>query len=145
MTARAAAVAALSTLLSGVYAWASPVSTKLKLISDVGKSERPACFISESGTEKYEWKNGAVPNRHVPVRLFIYTGAPDQETSDAAVQSAILDALDAAFSLRSQESVLGRHTLNGTVYNCRIMDVLKVPGDLEGDGFIIVNLTLTLP
>jgi len=145
MTSRAAAITALASTLSGAYAWTTPVSTKLKMISDVGKSERPACFVFESGTEKYEWKNGAVPNRHVPVKLFIYTGSPDQETSDASVQDAILDAIDAAFSLRSQESVLGRHTLGGAVYNCRIMDVFKVPGDINGDGMIIVNITLTLP
>ncbi len=145
MSTRAGSTAALVTLLTNAYAWATPVSTRLKMISEVSKSDRPACFIFGGGSEKYEWRNGAVPNRHTAVQLFIYTSPPDQETSDSDLQDQILDALDAAFALRGQENVLGRHTLGGAVYNCRVTEVLRVPGDLDGDGWIIVNLTLTLP
>jgi len=141
---RQAAAVALTALVNNAYAWATPVSTRLKMITDA--TIRPCCFVFEGGMEKYEWHNGAHPRRTIPFRLYIYTGAPDAVTSDAPLQDSILDALDLAMVPTGSDAAIGRNTLGGAAYNCQIRGtVLKVPGDLDGDGMIVVPVLVTLP
>ncbi len=146
MTVRHDAITALIAVLNPAYPWVSPVSNRLQLIYNVQKTDRPVCFVFQGGIEKYEWTNNTLPRRIMPVRLYIYTAAQDQINSDADVQDAILDAIDSALAPKGADMVLGRNTLGGAVYNCRIKGgVLRVPGDLDGDGMLVLPIDLTLP
>jgi hypothetical protein len=57
-----------------------------------------------------------------------------------------MDAFDNVFVISGGDVILGRNTLGGTVYNCRIDGkILKDPGDLDGDALLIVPVKLVLP
>ncbi len=143
---RQAALNALTPIIQNAYAWVSPVSTRLRLITDVPVSLRPCCFIFSGGMEKYDWTTGGAPRRTVPFRLYVYTGDPDQVSSDTPEQDSIMDALDLAMRPTGGDVPTGRNTLGGAAYNCQIRgSVLKVPGDLDGDGMIVVPILVTLP
>ena len=44
------------------------------------------------------------------------------------------------------DNALGRNTLNGAAYRCGIQGKpLKDPGDLDGDGLLVVPIRLVLP
>jgi hypothetical protein len=78
--------------------------------------------------------------------LFIYLNAKDPSIAGAALLNGVMDAFDAAFSLSAGDIILGRNTLGGAVYNCRVDGkVLKDPGDLDGDALLIVPVKLVLP
>ena len=144
-TPREAACQALFALVSGAYAWNGTPSRRLKLWGDVPKATRPALFQSESGRDAYTWTNLVNPKRSFEVRLFIYVAASDAAPG-APQLTAIKDALDAALKPSGPDVPLGRNTLGGKVSTCRIKEIpLSDPGDLDGDGVLIVTVELILP
>lgn len=146
MTPRESAVGALINLVANAYAWKLGPTRRLKLWSDVPAASRPACFVFEGGQETYSWSESACPKRTIEIRLFIYLNAKDPSVAGAALVNNVLDAIDAAFSLSGSDIVLGRNTLGGSVYHCRIEGKpLKDPGDLDGDALVIVPIKLVLP
>ena len=146
MSSREQAVGALLARLNTAYAWTTPPSRRLKLWSDVPPAMRPACFLFEGGTETYADVTGATPKRALALRLFIYVDAHDPATVGAAQLNAIMDALDATLAPAGSDLPLGRTTLGGTAYRCSIEGKpLKDPGDLDGDGLLVVPLTIVLP
>ncbi|MCI0466794.1 MAG: hypothetical protein L0Y57_07295 [Beijerinckiaceae bacterium] len=145
-TPRESAIAALLNVLAGAYPWKLGPARRLKLWSDVPASSRPACFLFEGGQESYLWSENALPKRILEIRIFIYLNAKDPSIAGAALLNGVADALDAAFAQSGNDIVLGRNTLGGTVYHCRIDGkVLKDPGDLDGDALLIVPVRLVLP
>lgn len=142
MTTREAAVSALVNLVSGAYAWATPVSRRLKLWGDVPLFERPACFVFSGGNQSYQWQQSVDPKRQILLRLFIYTNAKDPTIVGATQLDNIMDALDAALAPAPGQTV---QTLGGLVAWARIDgEVLIEPGDLDGDGLAIVPIRITL-
>jgi hypothetical protein len=145
-TPRESAIGALMNIVANAYPWKLGPVRRFKLWSDVPVTSRPACFLFEGGQETYSWSESAVPKRIIEVRLFIYLNAKDPSIAGAALLNGVMDAFDAAFSLSAGDIVLGRNTLGGTVYNCRVDGkVLKDPGDLDGDALLIVPVKLALP
>ena len=60
--------------------------------------------------------------------------------------NTIADAIDAAIAPAGSDLALGRNTLGGTVFACRIEGpVKKVPGDLDGDGLLWMQVKLVFP
>ena len=146
MSIREQAIAALVARVASAYAWATPPSRRLKLWSDVPPAMRPACFVFEGGAETYTHAEGPVPKRSIAPRLFIYVDAHDPATVGAALLNTIMDALDAALAPTGADAPLGRTTLAGTAYRCAIDGKpLKDPGDLDGDGLLVVPVTIVLP
>lgn len=144
-TSRDAAIEALVSLVASAYPWKSGPSRKLKLWSDVPPAARPACFVFEGGLESYAWSQGAVPKRVIEPKLFIYFSAKG-DIAGATLLDGVMDALDQAFSLTGGDLGLGRNTLSGAVYSCRIDGkVLKDPGDLDGDALLVVPVRIVLP
>lgn len=144
MSTREPAIAALQALVAGAYPWRSPPARRLKLWSDVPPVDRPACFLFEGGLETYE--AGASPKRRLDVKLFIYVDAHDPRVAGAGLINTVLDALDAAFEPAGPDLPLGRVTLGGSVHSCAISGrPLKDPGDLDGDGLLVVPVQLVLP
>jgi hypothetical protein len=57
-----------------------------------------------------------------------------------------LDAIDAALTPSGADAALGRHTLGGTVHDCKIAGVpVRYTGDLDGDGLAVVSVRLIAP
>jgi len=146
MSFREQAIAALLARVASAYAWATPPGRRLKLWSDVPAAMRPACFLFEGGSETYEHAAEAPPKRMLSVRLFIYVDAHDPAAIGAATLNTIMDALDAALAPAGAELALGRTTLGGAAYRASIDGrPLKDPGDLDGDGLLVVPITIVLP
>ncbi len=146
MSTREQAIGALLQRVATAYAWASPPSRRLKLWSDVPAAMRPACFLFEGGAETYEHVAVGLPKRSLPLRLFIYVDARDPATIGAAALNAIMDALDQALAPSGADIPLGRATLGGAAYRASIDgEPLKDPGDLDGDGLLVVPIVIVLP
>ena len=146
MSTRERAIGALLQRITAAYAWAAAPSRRLKLWSDVPPAMRPACFLFEGGAETYDNAAGGTPKRSLELRLFIYVDAHDPRIIGAATLNAIMDALDVALAPASADLALGRSTLGGTVYRCSIDGKpLKDPGDLDGDGLLVVPIRIILP
>ena len=146
MSARETAIGALLTRVGAAYAWAAPPSRRLKLWSDVPPAMRPACFLFEGGAETYEHVANGAPKRSLDLRLFIYVDAHDPSAIGALALNTIMDALDLALAPAGADVVSGRTTLGGTAYRASIEGKpLKDPGDLDGDGLLVVPIRIVLP
>ena len=146
MSVREQAVGALLQRVASAYAWAVPPSRRLKLWSDVPAAMRPACFLFEGGAETYEDTAVGAPKRSLQTRLFIYIDAHDPAALGAAALNTIMDALDVALAPAGGDLPLGRMTLGGAAYRASIEGKpLKDPGDLDGDGLLVVPITIVLP
>lgn len=143
---RESIIAALVALVSGAYPWVTGPSRRLKLWADVPLSARPACYVFEGGQESYTWQISPVPERKLDVRLFIYFNSKDPSVIGSSLINNVMDALDTAFRPAGQDVVVGRNTLGGLVSQCRIDgSPMKDPGDLDGDGLLIVPIKVILP
>ena len=146
MSTREEAIAALLARVAAAYPWAAAPSRRLKLWSDVPPAMRPACFLFEGGVETYQNAAGSVPKRSLAVKLFVYVDAHDPARIGAAALNAVMDALDEALAPTGVDVGLGRNTLAGTAYRCAIEGrPMKDPGDLDGDGLLVVPVTIVLP
>ena len=146
MSTREDAIGALLARLATAYGWATPPTRRLKLWSDVPAAMRPACFLFEGGSETYTGAATEPAKRALSVRLFIYVDAHDPATVGAVQLNDIMDALDDALAPSGADLTLGRCTLNGTAHRCAIEGKpLKDPGDLDGDGLLLVPITIVLP
>jgi len=143
MSGREDAIIALSGLLQTAYPWNSAPSRRLKLWSDVPPNLRPALFIFEGGREQYNY-SGVNCKRTIEIRLFIYTNAHD---SDGSIDlNNIMDAIDSALQPVGADIQTGRQTLGGIVHHCRVEgEVFKDPGDLDGDGLLIIPIQILFP
>ncbi len=146
MIPRESAILGLMNLARNAYPWKLGPVRRLKLWSDVPAASRPACFLFEGGQETYSWSESALAKRIIEVRLFVYLNAKDPSVLGASLVNDVMDAFDSAFGLSGSDVILGRNTLGGTVYSCRIDGkVLKDPGDLDGDALLILPVKLVLP
>ncbi len=146
VSTRECAIAALRSLVADSYTWKTGPYRRLKLWSDVPFSSRPACYLYEGGEDVYAWTENARPKRIIDVRIFAYMNAKESSVVGGALLNDVMDALDAAFLPRGTDVVLGRSTLGGTAYQCRIDGkVLKDPGDLDGDALLVVPVRIVLP
>ena len=147
--AREAVMSALVALLRGAV-FAQPVngqsgfvvvSRRLKLWSDVPKSQRPALFVTEH-REQQNYQNEALPAKTtLSVDLLIYLDSSGRNTVSASALNTMMDAIEAA--LKPAPMAGNRQTLGGLVSHCRVDGaVLKDPGDLDGDGLLWVPLKI---
>jgi hypothetical protein len=143
---RESAIEALLALVASAYPWAYPPARRLQMWSEVPPAARPCCFLFEGGRESYSWSNGATPKRIIEAQIFVYVDAKDPAIVGASQLNDVMDALDAALAPAGADAGLGRQTLGGLVYTCRIDGApFKDPGDLDGDGLLIAPVKLILP
>lgn len=147
MTTREQVIGALQALVEGAYAWKTGPERRLKLWGDVQPAERPACFIFEGGDEEITFNNqNAVSRTTLNVKLFVYIDAKDPAIIGATALNNIMDALQSAFAPAGADMQFGRNTLGGLAYLCRIIGKpFKDPGDIDGDGILIVPIQIILP
>ncbi|ACB94290.1 hypothetical protein [Beijerinckia indica] len=144
MTSREAVMAGLEMLLSNAYAWITGPERRLKLWADVPLSQRPALFLFDGGQDRYTYNNSINLKRTINVKLFVYTNS--KENTGSIELNEIMDAIDNALAPKDGDLQLGRNTLGGCAYHCRIEgDVVKDPGDLDGEGLLIIPVQILLP
>jgi hypothetical protein len=142
---REAAFSALFETLANAYAWGI-ASRRLKLWSEVPAAMRPALFQLEAGPEAYQWTSPTMPRRTIEAKLFLYFDSRDPLTPGASAINAALDAIDAALAPQGVDLALGRQTLGGAVYDCKIAGVpIRDTGDIDGDGLAVASVKLVLP
>lgn len=130
-----------SQAINGKTSWVT-LSRRLKLFSDVGPEQQPACYLV-THNEQAEYRGLGLYRRRLNLSLWCYSraidfpGAPDLDT--------MLQAFEAVFNVPDNFSS-GENTLGGLVYWCRIMGkVFKDPGDLDGQTLMIVPLVVEMP
>ncbi len=147
ITSRETIMAALFDKLAGVT-FSQPVqdqvtwvtmSRRIKLWTDVPPTERPALFITDhEETPAYQAPN--LPQKNtMAVQLWVYFASRDAAAVPSTDLNVLLDAIDAALAPGAN----GAQTLGGIVAHCRVEGtVLKDPGDMDGDGLILVPLRI---
>lgn len=146
---RESIISALQAKLAGTV-FSQPVSgvtsfkgiyRRLVLWADCPKSSRPALYITEHS------ENNAFKAENTPalttmrVDLFIYLDSSDMASVPAIDVNVILDAVTKAIA--PTPGFEQRQTLGGLVSHCRIDgEILKDPGDLDGDGLILIPILI---
>jgi hypothetical protein len=140
---REAAFAALFAKISAAYAWKNAPSRRLVLFDASPKDQRPGFYQYEGGSDQYKWTASPYPARMIECELYIYLDGSDTTTVGATTMNNVKDAIDAALA---PDPVAGKCTLGGTCEWARIEGkVESVPGDIDGDGLIILPIKITLP
>jgi hypothetical protein len=142
---REAAFSALFQRVSVAFPWGL-ASRRIKLWSEVPPGQRPALFQLESGPESYQGTSPATPRRTFEAKLIMYFDARDPSQPGACAINEALDALDYALAPTGADLAIGRQTLGGAVYDCRIVGVpVRDTGDLDGDGLAVASVRLIGP
>jgi len=142
---RETAFNALFNIVAAAYPW-NIASRRMKLWSEVAPTTRPSLFQLESGPETYQWTSAATPRRTFEAKLFLYFDTRDPTTPGSSSLNDALDAIDAALAPTGADATLGRQTLGGAVYDCKIAGVpVRDVGDLDGDGLAVVSVRLIAP
>ena len=117
-------------------------SRRLRLWSDVPAGQRPAMFMTDHHeTPSYRSENTPALVT-ISVEVFVYIDSSDPSSVPSTDLNNILDGLDAAIAPGPGEQ---RQTLGGLVSHCRVEgQILKDPGDLDGDGLLIVPILVML-
>ena len=127
-------------LSNGTTTWAY-TSRRLKHWTDVAPSDKPALFMTEHHeTPRYVRENepGLIT---LDVDLFVYTDASDPNITPVIDLNIILDAIYA--SIAPPVGYEQRQTLGGLVSHCRVEgSTIKEPGDMDGDGLLIVPIKI---
>lgn len=138
-------------LVTGAYAWKNELTKarRLKLWNEVPAEQRPAIYQFEGGNVPYVWGKD-VAKREIEIKLFAYIDAHDPSVTGAsqinAIWQALNDAYDPSVKGVGSDIITGRTTLGGLVQHARIEGpVFKDPGDLDGDGILIVPVKILLP
>ena len=120
------------------------VTRQMKLFSDVPNVQRPWLGILKTGEERsYE---GNMPLLIIDVELFIYTQAIIVNNGGTPPSQQLEDILDTVDKQMKPDPFTNRQTMGGLVYHCRIEGkTVTVPGDLDGDGIMIIPLKILIP
>lgn len=118
------------------------ISRRLKIWADVPKENRPwAGLVCHSETPVFKSEN-TPPYFKLSYRLFIYLDAKDDKSIGDIDINNVLDAVGDALKPGFGEQ---RQTLGNLVNHCRVDgEILRDPGDLDGDGIIIIPIAVTL-
>lgn len=145
MATREAIIAALFELCIGVHDFRT-TSRKLRLWAEVPKNERPALFLVEH-SEFHGRQSESLAKLELTASLFIYTDPGRAGVSGGVELNTILDSLAATLRPAGADAfIAGRQTLGGLVSHAYIDgEVIKDPGDLDGDGMLIVPIKILLP
>jgi hypothetical protein len=120
-------------------------SRKFKHFDKVGADIQPALFQTEI-EEKITQRNRMPSLRIWRVNWTVYFSSDpgDDDDMPAVAMNDFMDALEAVFPDAGDE--MGGQTLGGLVDHCWIDgDVLKVAGDDDGQGMMVIPITIQAP
>lgn len=119
---------------------------RVKLWKDVPQSERPAMFLMGHG-ERYEHDPAglaAPAKRILNYECFVYLDLADPNLNGIDATDDLMDSFEAL--LAPDNALVNANTLGGLVTRCWIEgDVVKDPGDLDGDGMVIIPIRVLVP
>lgn len=124
------------------------VSRRVKLFSDVAAPQQPACFQAEWGSDEQQVTN--LPQKtSLLANWIIYQAVGNDDKALGAVENnLILRGVREALAPQPDDPGFldRRNTLGGLVYHCYISGRLfKDPGDIDGQGMMVVPIKLLVP
>lgn len=120
-------------------------SRRLKMWVDVPAADRPAVFLIDR-EDVYLGASPALRQRDLLFEVWVYIDTKDPGVIGADVLDGIMDKIDAALAPAGADLAQGLQTLSGLAAWCIIDgNVLKDPGDLDGDGILVVPLRVRVP
>lgn len=122
---------------------------KFRIYGDVPADQQPAGFQTEP-TEAIQQRTGLEPIRqmHAFWTFYFKTQPGDPDDVGAAIANDIVDACEAVLAYNPDEpqDEFNVQTLGGRVHACRIDgEVVKVAGDEDGQGMVLVPILLLVP
>jgi hypothetical protein len=117
-------------------------SRKLKLWADVPAQDRPALFLTEHKENIVRTVEGMPAKRRIFANIFLYI---DSKSCDVPM-TELNNLIDAISTALRPTNPMQEQTLNGLVAHCWIEgDIVKDPGDLDGDGLAIIPISIIIP
>lgn len=123
------------------------ISRRVKLFSDVDPQQQPACFQAEWATDEAEI-TGMPQKTILQANWIIYQCvARDSKALGAVENNLIISGCRAALApLPDDPGFPKRNTLGGIVHHCYIGGrIFKDPGDLDGQGMIVIPIKVLVP
>lgn len=121
------------------------VTRQIKLFADVPVIQRPWLGILKTGEER-SYDAGDMALLTILVELFIYTNATVSNNGGVPPSQQLENILDVVDVQLRPSPFTNRQTLNGLVHHCRIEGkTVTVPGDLDGEGIMIIPLKILIP
>lgn len=116
-------------------------SRRVRLWTEVPREDRPSLMMM-CHSESPRWSNElAPPYTEFDFEVFVYLDASGESYVADTDINIVLDALYAALKPPPHQR---KQILNGLVSHARIEgQILRVPGDLDGDGLIVVPIKVT--
>jgi hypothetical protein len=123
-------------------------SRRVKLFSDVSSTQQPACYQAEHGTT--EMQVTGMPYKTVlEANWIIYQCvAKDAKAIGAIENNLIIQAVRVALDPRPVDVGFPdkRNTLGQLVYHCFVSGrIFKDPGDIDGQGMLVIPIKLLVP
>jgi hypothetical protein len=123
---------------------------RFRQFSDISGAQQIAFFLIEP---KEKHKRGDLitpPVRDIMYEAYIFIGDgvnPAASVTPITTVNNILDSIDPAQGgVLKPEAMSNRQTLGGLAHDCFIEgDIDKVPGDLDGQGVLIIPITVIMP
>lgn len=119
---------------------------KLTVESQMPIDVQPSLHQFEGVAEKYEWQGIKGQVRILGVSLFCWFRVPSGDSSElgSTYINYMLEAIEQTLIADTPEKM--ECTLGGLVYWCRIEGkVIKVPGDLDPQGLLVVPIRMEIP
>ena len=119
-------------------------SRRIKLWGDVPAQQQPALFLIETHETRMQQPPQGMPSKLLmKASAVVYTSTPDTGIPSTAMNLA-LDSIERA--LKPDDLSRNVFTLGGIVYRCWVEgNIIKTPGDLDGQGMAIVPILMLLP
>lgn len=124
------------------------ISRRVKLFSDVTASQQPACFQAEHADQVGQ-VTGMPYKSVLEANWIIYQNVSQDPNALGTVEnnSILKGVMEALRPLPQDPGFLdNRNTLNGLVWHCYVQGrVFKDPGDIDGQGMLIVPIKVLVP
>lgn len=124
------------------------ISRRVKLFSDVTASQQPACFQAEHA-DQVNQVTGMPYKSILEANWIIYQNVAQDPKALGAVENnlILIGVMDALRPSPQDPGFLDkRNTLDGLVWHCFVQGrIFKDPGDIDGQGMLIVPIKVLVP
>ena len=124
------------------------VSRRVKLFSDVPSDQQPACFQAEWASEEVQASNMPYKTTLMANWIVFQAVAKDASALGAVENNHILKGIRRVLEPAPTDKGFQdrRNTLNGLVHHCFISGrIFKDPGDIDGQGMLVIPIKLLVP
>lgn len=134
-----------ATLVDGITPAFVLSSRRIKLWGDVSATDKPCMFLIETHETRTQQPPQGLPSKLLlRAKAVIYTVSQSPNIVPSTQMNLMLDAVERA--LAPDDVTRNVFTLGGLVYRCWVEgDIVKTPGDLDGEGMAIVPINIMLP